>query len=104
MRSQSEWSRHFANHMQSYLLRPDYFEKVNGMLDDENKQHATKTKTKIITVPRLNDGAQLQAWAMTKGLPTAPVGLSTTQYYQLLCNTVERMANKKERETARGHV
>ena len=44
------------------------------------------------------------AWAIAKGLPTAPVDLSTTQYYQLLCNTVERMANKKERETTRGYV
>jgi hypothetical protein len=104
MRSQREWSRHSANHMQGYLLRPDYFEQVNGMLENEDKdqQHATKTKT--VTVPRLNDGSQLQAWAIAKGLPTAPVGLSTTQYYQWLCNTVERKANQQEREAARGSV
>ena len=34
-RSQREWSAHFANHMQSYLLRPGYFEGVNGMVQAE---------------------------------------------------------------------
>ena len=32
MRTQQEWSEHFANHMQSYLLRPGYFEEVNGIV------------------------------------------------------------------------
>jgi hypothetical protein len=44
-----------------YLLRPDYFEKVNGMLDDDDQAsttHRAKTRT---FVPRLNDGSQLQA-------------------------------------------
>ena len=50
-----------------------------------------------MTVPRLNNGAQLQAWAITQGLPTAPVGFSTTQYYQLLCNAMERIRMEKER-------
>ncbi len=36
-RTQKEWSRDLANHMQGYLLRPDYFEKVNGMRDEENQ-------------------------------------------------------------------
>jgi hypothetical protein len=30
-RTQREWSEHFANHMQSYLLRPGYFEEKNGI-------------------------------------------------------------------------
>ncbi len=104
-RTQREWSLHFANHMQSYLLRPDFFEQVNGMLEDHSISTPTSTtatsrrKTKKTTVPMLNDGAQLQAWAVAQSLPTAPVGFSTTQYHQLLCNTVERMANKKERDT-----
>ena len=98
-RTQEEWSRHFANHMQNYLLRPDYFEKMNGMLEEETNSVAHSTaNANSITVPRLNDGSQLQAWAMAKGLPTAPVGFSTTQYYQLLCNAVERKRMVKERE------
>ena len=31
-RTQREWSEHFAKHMQSYLLRPGYFEEKNGMV------------------------------------------------------------------------
>jgi len=31
-RTQREWSEHFAKHMQSYLLRPGYFEEVNGIV------------------------------------------------------------------------
>jgi hypothetical protein len=31
-RTQREWSAHFAKHMQSYLLRPGYFEEVNGIV------------------------------------------------------------------------
>jgi hypothetical protein len=104
-RSQEEWSRHFANHMQSYLLRPDYFEKMNGMLEEETEAtpSASHSNAKRATVPRLNDGSQLQAWAITKGLPTAPVGFTTTQYYQLLCNAVERKRIKKERDEKKMH-
>jgi hypothetical protein len=31
-RTQREWSEHFANHMQGYLLRPGYFEEMNGIV------------------------------------------------------------------------
>lgn len=31
-RTQREWSEHFANHMQGYLLRPGYFEEKNGIV------------------------------------------------------------------------
>jgi hypothetical protein len=101
-RTQAEWSRHFANHMQGYLLRPDYFEKMNGMIENEamTTVHAT---AKTNAVPRLNDGSQLQAWALAKGLPSAPVGFSTTQYYQLLCNAVERKRIAQEREGKQMH-
>ncbi len=101
-RTQEAWSRHFANHMQSYLLRPDYFEKMNGMLEEETTS-TSHSNAKRVTVPRLNDGSQLQAWAIAKGLPTAPVGFTTTQYYQLLCNAVERKRMVKEREEQRVH-
>jgi hypothetical protein len=107
MRTQREWSMHFANHMQSYLLRPDFFEEVNGMLDEGKKQRARKNNAKAFgatatsrKVPMLSDGAQLQTWAMTQGLPAAPVGITTTQYYQLLCNAVERQQIRKEKNTA----
>jgi hypothetical protein len=80
MRTQHEWSRHFANHMQSYLLRPDFFEQVNGMLDEDPTPTPAKPhkKSKQLIVPLLNDGSQLQAWAVAKGLPEATVGMSTT--------------------------
>jgi hypothetical protein len=103
MRTQREWSLHFANHMQSYLLRPDFFEQVNGMLDVDSPSTTTRSTRKTVTVPRLNDGSQLQAWAIAQGLPTAPVGFSTTQYYQLLCNALERKQIGKERETQKVH-
>ncbi len=90
MRTQREWSMHFANHMQSYLLRPDFFEEVNGMLEKKSPSKKSPSARKTVTVPRLNDGSQLQTWAIAQGLPTAPVGFSTTQYYQLLCNALER--------------
>ncbi len=102
-RTQREWSLHFANHMQSYLLRPDFFEQVNGMLEDHANANTTKRspkatrRTKRLIVPMLSDGAQLQAWAAAKGLPDAPVGASTTQYYQLLCNEVERRQQSLEK-------
>ncbi len=35
--------------------------------------------------------AYLQQWALTHGLPASPVGFSTEQYRQWLCNQVERM-------------
>jgi hypothetical protein len=77
--------------MQGYLLRPDYFEKVNGMLDDDTKPTATTTKkSRVCVVPRFNDAEQLQAWAIAKGLPEAEIGMSSTEYYQLLCNVLER--------------
>ncbi len=103
MRTQREWSRHFANHMQSYLLRPDFFEEVNGMLEENSPSSRSSSARKTMTVPRLNDGAQLQAWAIAQGLPTAPVGFSTTQYYQLLCNAVERIRMVKERKEEKIH-
>ncbi len=102
-RNQREWSLHFANHMQSYLLRPDFFEQVNGMLEDHSSTNPAKRsskamrKTKKLIVPMLSDGSQLQAWAAAKGLPDAPVGASTTQYYQLLCNEVERRQQALEK-------
>ena len=102
-RTQREWSLHFANHMQSYLLRPDFFEQVNGILEDysqvtpvQSRSRSKSTRKKII-VPMLNDGSQLQAWATDNGLPDAPVGASTTQYYQLLCNALERRQSMKEK-------
>jgi len=90
-RTQREWSLHFANHMQGYLLRPEFFEKVNGMLGYLDDVTPTATaKSHVGVVPRFNDGEQLQAWAMSKGLPEAEVGMNTTQYYQLLCHALEK--------------
>jgi hypothetical protein len=93
-RTQREWSLHFANHMQSYMLRPDFFEQVNGMLEDYAIPTSTTAKaattSRATTVPKFNNGEQLQAWAVSKGLPEAEVGITTHAYYQLLCNTLEK--------------
>jgi len=35
-RTNQEWVEHFSNHMQSYLLRPGYFEEVNGIIVDSD--------------------------------------------------------------------
>jgi hypothetical protein len=83
--------------MQSYLLRPDFFEKVNGMLEDnaspttKSRPHPRTVSPISSSVPRCNNGEQLQAWAMSKGLPEAEVGMSTTEYYQLLCRALEKI-------------
>jgi plasmid replication initiation protein len=57
-----------------------------------------KTETKMLTVPNLRDGTQLQTWALSKGLPAAPAGFETLQYYRMLCNHVEKMNSAQERE------
>ncbi len=36
VRTQREWSEHFASHMQGYLLRPGFFEQVNGIVTADN--------------------------------------------------------------------
>lgn len=94
-RSQHEWQVHFANHMQGYLLRPYFFEEVNGMTDYlNNSNNARRDKACLvstITVPMLRDGTQLQAWAVANGLPEAPVGFDTTAYYRFLCQQVKQL-------------
>jgi hypothetical protein len=100
-RTQREWSAHFANHMQGYLLRPNHFEKLNGMMDDEPTQvtavhrATTKTKQKVtakrLRVPTTIDANVLQQWAVDHNLPTALAGLSTEQYRQSLFHCIERM-------------
>ena len=103
-RTQREWSMHFANHMQSYLLRPDFFEEVNGMLDNEHKPsrfkrrgNSAKARLSGTTVPMTSDGSQLQTWAVAQGLPTAPVGVDTQQYRRMLCNQLETRRAALER-------
>ncbi len=106
-RTQSEWSAHYANHMQSYLLRPQFFEQVNGMLAEDmpnfNAQTSTNAKVKVnrrtkpkqgraLHVPNISDGTQLQAWAVTHGLPPSPVGFDTAAYRRFLCREVEKKA------------
>ena len=55
-------------------------------------------QTKRLSVPNMRDGTQLQQWAVDNGLPEAPVGYNTVQYYRLLCNRVERINMAQERE------
>ena len=55
-------------------------------------------QTKRLIVPNMRDGTQLQQWAVDNGLPEAPVGYNTVQYYRLLCNRVERIHMAQERE------
>ena len=57
-----------------------------------------QAETKMLTVPNLRDGSQLQEWAISKGLPAAPAGYETLQYYRLLCNHVERVNSAQEQE------
>ncbi|HHL19296.1 MAG TPA: hypothetical protein ENJ33_06135 [Thiothrix sp.] len=98
-RTQREWSAHYANHMQSYLLRPNFFEKVNGMLEEHstNEIPAKHRSAGLLTVPMIKDGTALQAWAIAHGLAAAPSGVDTMGYYRLLCQQVERMNVAKER-------
>jgi len=116
-RTQHEWSAHFANHMQGYLLKPNHFEKLNGMLDESDHQTTStprfnsfkkakkprkaKANTKRLTVPMINDGSQLQAWAVTHGLPVATTGMDTTAYYRFLCRHTEKMMRVQERKENR---
>ena len=103
-RTQREWSAHFANHMQGYLLKPNFFEEVNGLLEDIEPSTAmlhrtkkSKSDTKRLTVPMMSDGAKLQAWAVARGLPTAPAGANTAAYHRLLCHQVEKRNNAQDR-------
>jgi hypothetical protein len=61
------------------------------------------TTSRATTVPKFNNGEQLQAWAVSKGLPEAEVGMSTHAYYQLLCNTLERRQQAKIRKEKLTH-
>ncbi len=71
-------------------LEEDY--KSNRTIGNEAKQ-----ENKIPKIPNISDGTQLQNWAISHGLPAAPVGLDTYQYRQMLQNTIERMRMAQER-------
>ncbi len=47
-RTQREWSEHFANHMQSYLLRPGYFEEKNGIGFVGTQSESQSSTTKVL--------------------------------------------------------
>ncbi len=58
----------------------------------------TRQQTKVLRIPNMRDGAQLQAWAISNGLPEASVGMDTYQYRQMLHSTLERMRVVEERK------
>lgn len=70
--------------------------KANAGQTIEVEDKDTATKTKQLKVPMIRNGSQLQEWAVANGLPIAPVGYDTTQYYRLLCNHVERANSAQE--------
>jgi len=70
------------------------------MIEVEHKhteKKSTGSQTKQLKVPMIRNGSQLQKWAIANGLPVAPVGFDTTQYYRMLCNHVERSNSAQER-------
>jgi len=90
-KTQHEWSEHFANHMQGYLIDAGRFDRLNGVGVTPTVRNNTGSQPKRLTVPNIPDGSRLQSWAMSHGLEACPVGYDTRQYYQMLCNHVERI-------------
>jgi plasmid replication initiation protein len=72
-----------------------------GQTIEVGHKHTAKkeanSQTKQLKVPMIRNGSQLQEWAVANGLPVAPVGFDTTQYYRMLCNHVERVNSAEER-------
>jgi plasmid replication initiation protein len=67
--------------------------------DYKSTKNTPHNQTKILIIPNISDGTQLQNWAISNGLPAAPAGLDTYQYRQMLQNKVERMRMEEERKT-----
>jgi hypothetical protein len=101
---QAEWEAWWESTGKPDLKSPDgafinFFKK--RMLAD-GVILTTDQQIKVISVPNIRDGTQLQAWAIANGLPVAPVGFDTTQYYRMLCNHVERVNSAEERAKEEG--
>ncbi len=97
---ESEWKAWWQKTGKPTLNSPDgaFINFCKKRMSTEDATPTTRRQTKPMTVPNLRDGTQLQNWAIANGLPEAPAGVETLQYYRLLCNHVERMNSARERE------
>jgi plasmid replication initiation protein len=79
---------------------------IKSLEEDYQSNRTTENKVehenRVPKIPNISDGTQLQNWAISNGLPAAPVGLDTYQYRQMLQNKVERMRMIQDKESAIG--
>ncbi len=94
---ETEWKAWWENTGKPELKSPDgafiNFCKKRMLMSTNGSASKVDGHRKDLRVPNMKDGSQLQEWAISNGLPEAPMGFSTLQYYRLLCNHVERLNN-----------
>jgi hypothetical protein len=97
---EAEWKAWWESTGKPTLKSPDgaFINFCKKRMSANNVTSGDHHQTKKLTVPNIRDGSRLQEWAVSNGLPQAPVGYDTVQYYRLLCNRVERMDIAQERE------
>ena len=69
----------------------------NRLGQETEAEKAIRNQAKIPNIPNIQDGTQLQAWAIANGLPAAPIGYDTYQYRQMLYNIIEKMRIAQEK-------
>lgn len=70
--------------------------------DYKSAKNVSCKQTKVLTIPNMSDGTQLQNWAVANGLPAAPLGMDAYQYRQMLHNKIEKIRVRQERKQAEG--
>jgi len=99
---ENEWKAWWESTGKPILKSPDgaFINFCKKRMLNENVKPVASQQKKSLTVPNMRDGSQLQEWAISHGLPEAPVGMDTIQYRRMLCNTVERMRIAEEKKQA----
>jgi len=96
---EAEWRAWWESTGKPKLDSPDgaFINFCKKRMPVNNATSVVHGQTRKLTVPNIRDGSQLQEWAVSNGLPVAPVGYETIQYYRLLCNCVEKINSAQER-------
>jgi len=97
---EAEWKAWWESTGKPKLDSPDgaFINFCKRRISTNNATVVVNGQTKKLTVPNINDGTQLQNWAISNGLPAASSGLETYQYRRMLCREVEKMRMAEERE------
>jgi len=97
---EAEWKAWWENTGKPELKSPDgaFINFCKQRMPTNTAISVVNTQTKKLVVPNINDGTQLQNWAVSNGLPAASLGLETYQYRRILCREVEKMRVAQERK------